>query len=153
MYCTATTKSGRPCRSHAVRGSDPPRCSVHGGLDLSSQHGDLVPSSESAGAGLPVAGKASEPQPVVELPDLSHQIFSLDSMISGLSSFIQRRQEADDFSTGEYVLLLRLHGQLISRLGRLMRDQRALTGEISDGFAAAVNQALDELSVEMGIDI
>ena len=29
--CTATCADGSPCRAWAVRGSDPPRCSPHGG--------------------------------------------------------------------------------------------------------------------------
>ncbi len=36
------------------------------------------------------------------------------------------------------------------RLGRLLRDQRALSGQAADGIAGAIAQALDELSNELG---
>lgn len=35
--CTATTRQGRQCRRWAVRGSDPPRCYNHGGLETSAR--------------------------------------------------------------------------------------------------------------------
>jgi hypothetical protein len=47
--------------------------------------------------------------------------------------------------------LLALHGQNASRLGRLLRDQRALSGDAADGIAGAIAQALDELSTELGV--
>ncbi len=37
------------------------------------------------------------------------------------------------------------------RVASLLRDQRALSGKAADGLAAAVAQALDELSSEMGV--
>lgn len=43
------------------------------------------------------------------------------------------------------VRLFALHGQNASRLGRLLRDQRALSGEAADGVRGAIAQALDEL--------
>ena len=44
-----------------------------------------------------------------------------------------------------------LHGQNATRLGRLLRDKRALSGQASDGISAAIAQALDELSTELGV--
>jgi hypothetical protein len=40
-----------------------------------------------------------------------------------------------------------------SRLGRLLRDQRALSGAAADGISGAIAQALDELSTELGIPL
>jgi hypothetical protein len=37
------------------------------------------------------------------------------------------------------------------RVARLLRDQRALTGEAADGLTAAVARALEELSTELGV--
>ena len=45
--------------------------------------------------------------------------------------------------------LLELHGQNASRLGRLLRDQRALSGQAADGIAGAIAAALDELATEL----
>jgi hypothetical protein len=49
--------------------------------------------------------------------------------------------------------LFALHGQNASRLGRLLRDQRALTGKSADGLLEAIGQALDEISTELGIKL
>ena len=53
-------------------------------------------------------------------------------------------------------LLVRLAQALgggASRVGRLMRDLRALVGEAADGLTGAVARALDELSTELGIKL
>lgn len=49
--------------------------------------------------------------------------------------------------------LFALHGQNASRLGRLLRDRRALTGEAADGIAGAISAALDELATELGVEL
>jgi hypothetical protein len=38
-------------------------------------------------------------------------------------------------------------------IARLLRDERALTGQAADGIAGAIGQALDELSVELGLEL
>lgn len=40
-----------------------------------------------------------------------------------------------------------------SRLGHLLRDQRALSGETTDGISTAFAQALDKLSIELGYQL
>jgi hypothetical protein len=37
------------------------------------------------------------------------------------------------------------------RVAHLLRDQRALTGQAADGLTAAIAQALDELTTELGV--
>ncbi len=37
------------------------------------------------------------------------------------------------------------------RVARLLRDQRALTGDAADGLTAALARALEELSTELGV--
>ncbi len=49
--------------------------------------------------------------------------------------------------------LLALHGQNASRIGRLLRDKRALSGASADGILGAIGQALDELSTELGVPL
>ena len=53
----------------------------------------------------------------------------------------------------DVVKLFGLHGQNASRLGRLLRDRRALSGTAADGIAGAIAQALDELSTEFGVQL
>ena len=49
--------------------------------------------------------------------------------------------------------LLAIHGQNASRLGRLLRDKRALSGESADGLLTALGTALDEIATELGITL
>jgi len=56
--------------------------------------------------------------------------------------------DPDDVRT--LVKLFSLHAQNASRMGRLLRDQRALSGQAADGISGAIAQALDELSSEWG---
>jgi len=59
--------------------------------------------------------------------------------------------EVDD--PAELAKLFALHGQNASRLGRLLRDKRALSGDSTDGLLNALGTALDELSTELGIKL
>ena len=130
--CTASRKDGFPCQGWALRESDPPLCAAH-----------------------------SKPAPPVEkrpdssiLPDMAAQIIDLDGKIRQLSRYIDRQVAAGDeeLAARDYTTYLSLYGQLLSRLGRLMRDNRAITGEAADGIAGAIAQALDELGTELGIE-
>ena len=59
----------------------------------------------------------------------------------------------DGASITELARLLSIHGANASRLGRLLRDRRALSGDAADGMSGAIAQALDELSTELGMDL
>ena len=51
----------------------------------------------------------------------------------------------------EVAKVFALHGQNASRLGRLLRDRRALSGDSADGLLDAIGQALDEIGTELGM--
>lgn len=61
-----------------------------------------------------------------------------------LSAYIVERSE--DIDSEEFVKLLALSAQNASRLGRLMRDQRALSGDTADGLLQALNRLKDEVN-------
>jgi hypothetical protein len=126
----------------------PPRCAAHGGAEkrigapLGNQnalkHGYYAP---------------------LKLPEDLPEDCSIDALIDmlyqrqlHLDDYIECRWDAD-ISVAEVAHLLRLFGQNASRLGRLLRDRRALSGDAADGLAGAVSQALDELSTELGTDL
>jgi hypothetical protein len=70
-----------------------------------------------------------------------------------LSDIIDQVRSGEGVTLEELARLLRIHGQNASRLGRLLRDRRALSGDAADGISGAVAQALDELSNELGTDL
>jgi len=77
------------------------------------------------------------------LRDLADQQTRLTEMIDAT--------DPDDVRT--LVKLFSLHAQNASRMGRLLRDQRALSGQAADGITGAIAQALDELSSEWGVTL
>ena len=60
---------------------------------------------------------------------------------------------AADADVSELARLLAIHGQNASRLGRLLRDKRALSGDAADGLLDALGKALDEISTQLGIKL
>ncbi len=85
---------------------------------------------------------------------------SIDAIIDNLyqrqialDAFIDDILAADGASVSELTHLLQLHGQNASRLGRLLRDRRALSGDAADGISDAIAKALDELGTEWGVDL
>jgi hypothetical protein len=89
--------------------------------------------------------------PVGDLTSLDDIIQDLATRQRRLSAYID--SQGDDISVDEIVKLLRLHGQNASRLARLLRHKRALSGEAADGLSAAIAQAPDELSTELGVEL
>ncbi len=77
------------------------------------------------------------------LADLADQQTRLAEMIDAA--------DPDDVRT--LVKLFSLQAQNAVRMGRLLRDQRALSGESADGISGAIAQALDELGSEWGIPL
>ncbi len=52
-----------------------------------------------------------------------------------------------------FVQVLELYSRNAGRLGRLLRDQRALDGQAGDGYSRALDRALDELRDELGWEV
>lgn len=136
LRCGATTSSGEPCRAWAVRGSD--RCAAHSGV-----------------VGAPAGNQNAR----------KHGFYSRDSSglstIDGVIADLARRQEqltdylervlAQGGDVADIARVFALHGQNASRLGRLLRDQRALSGKSADGLLDAIGKALDEIGTELGV--
>ncbi len=62
-------------------------------------------------------------------------------------------EQKGELTTINLARLLSLHGQNASRLGKLLRDQRVLSGDAADDLAGAIDRAFDELSVILGIQL
>jgi hypothetical protein len=139
--CSAKTKSGRPCRGHPVRDTDPPLCPAHRGA---SKPPGAPPGNRNARKHGVYARSDEPPALPGRIRDLDHKIQSLSHYIDNLSDKEKRKN---------YAGLLALYGQLLSRLGRLMRDQRAITGEAAGNISGAIGQALDELSTHLGVEL
>ncbi|MGD8245648.1 MAG: hypothetical protein PVI63_10695 [Anaerolineae bacterium] len=174
--CEAVQADGAPCRAWAVRGSEPARCGVHGGTSAqigappgnrnALKHGfyagrtgevspsEVSPSEVSLSEVLPEDGPPGEVSPSEVSPgEVSPGEWSIETVIldlcikqAGLSRYIEVHSE--DLSAEELARFLQIHGQNASRLGRLLRDRRALCGE-GEGMSAAIARALEELHREV----
>jgi len=146
--CTATNKDRTPCRAWAVRGSDPPRCSAHGGGRAPV---GAPPGNQNARTHGFYAHDAAPLPDLGDIPDsIAKVIRDLAVKQARLSKIINGKPDSEDILI--LARLLQLHAQTASRLGRLLRDERALSGEAADGISAAIAQALNELSTELGTD-
>jgi hypothetical protein len=174
--CTAVTRKGTDCKAWAVPGSEPPLCSAHGGRPPASSPGpeENAHPLESSGPPLDGTGRgpvegAVRPGPcTIEdvIADLAAHQRLLSACIEAIldhepaprhhqASFLDEAGPGleEPLELGELRRLLALHGQNASRLGRLLRDQRALSGEAADGIAGAIAQALDELGTEWQVPL
>jgi hypothetical protein len=148
--CTATRADGSPCRAWAVQGSDPPRCATHGGT--SARIGPPPGNQNALKHGFYARGAREEGLEQVSPSEWSIETVILDLCIkqARLSQYIEARSE--ELSAEQLARFLQIHGQNASRLGRLLRDRRALSGEAADGISGAIAQALDELHSELRSD-
>ena len=145
--CTATTRAGRPCRAWAVKGTDPPRCASHGGTanKIGAPPGNTNAQTHGAFT-----------QPPDTSVDLDARIADLNRRIEQLSAYIDHvtvGSEDGDIDVDQYARLLSLHGQLTSRLGRLLRDKQQISPEDDSLLQQAINQALDQASEILGVQL
>ena len=177
--CLSPTAKGRPCRAWAVRGSDPPRCAAHGGAahggaaHRGAAHRGAAPRSNAAGdvgQGGTRGQREEDGAQQEHSPGEGSGFYSddpadvtVDEAIAGLVDKMQRLDRAIDAyesdmmaggrTNGHLVKLFALYAQGSSRLTNMLRARRALSGTASDGIARAIAHALDELSVEWGVDL
>ena len=141
--CRAQTRHGLPCRAWAMRGSKPPRCAAH-----------RAPAAAAAGETAAPATCFYSDDPTAITIDAA--IAGLADKMRRLDDLIARGDEASRSTWPPDEALLQLYNlytQASSRLSRLLRDRRALSGEAADGIAAAIAQTLDELSTEWGVTL
>lgn len=143
--CNAVCRDGTPCRAWAVRGTNPPRCAAHGGASRSV--------ADLRGIEQALKRRAYAAYDVPEGCSIDAVIDDLYQKQVWLSDVIDRVQNGEEVTLRELAYLLRTHGQNASRLGRLLRDRRALSGDAADGISGAIAQALDELSTELGTEL
>lgn len=138
--CSATTRAGEPCKAYAVRGTQ--FCAAH-----------------SRGVGAPPGnqnrlthGLYARSRSPVKVKDLDGVIDDLIFRQEQLSAYIDDQMDKG-VEVDDMLKLINLQGQIASRLGRLKRDQRALSGESADGMFEMMSRLLDEINTEMGLGV
>jgi len=141
--CTAMTKSGRPCKAHAVHDSDPPRCVVHvekrPSPPTANFYDALFTPEEIADL---IAQAIKDSKPLVD--EIGIVRVTTRRVMEGLHQ---------ELEPSEYVKIAR---QVISgaeSIARLLRSQRVITGETADSIAGVIGQALELFGEEIGLDL
>jgi hypothetical protein len=122
-----------------MRGSSPPRCASHGGALVGAPEGN----SNAEKHGYYSA-------PTMELNDIGDVLEDVFNRQAQLSAYIQEKSSQGGVELADMIKLLTLHGQNASRIGRLLRDQRALSGDAADGLLGALGTLFDEVNSELG---
>ena len=137
--CTATTSKSQPCQAWAVADTDPPRCAAHGGA--------------SAPPGAPAGNQNARTHGAYSRPDIEPK--SIDDLIligsratDRVEQYIEER--LFEMKPDEFLALSNLLGQLLSRVGRLLRIRQQLIGNSLDGLGEEVAAALKITSKKLG---
>lgn len=138
--CTYQFPEGRQCKAWAVRESDPPRCVSHRQDD-----GPKVGAPEGNQNRLVHGWYAQGQQQVDPIVDIDAAVENLGVQLARSTMILGGTEDPDVFYRA-----FALHVQALSRQGRLLRDQRALSGEAADSLLGALGQAIDELGTEWG---
>jgi hypothetical protein len=171
MQCSGTTVKRRRCRRPAIPGTEPPRCTIHaaGSQAAESPVGGTTkkpgapPGNHNAEThGVYRRSPAGDSQPPNGPPaDLDARISDLNRRIQQLSDYIDRAQIGtaqdgdctDTIDVDQYARLLSLHGQLTSRLGRLLRDRQQISPDENSFLQECINEALDQVSDILGVKL
>jgi hypothetical protein len=131
--CTALTRRGVPCRAAAQRGSNPPRCRAH----------RLLPANAPPPAHAEPAWGAAEAE--VEPVSLQALIGDLVRRVRALSQYLDAHPETD---VRRFAALVKLQGELTSRIARLLRQAQS-----EAPTNAAIQEALDYIARATGVDV
>ncbi|MDX1664830.1 MAG: hypothetical protein R3272_13645 [Candidatus Promineifilaceae bacterium] len=152
--CTATTAAGNPCRAHAVRGSDPPLCSIHSGRVVEGRRGNQNARTHGFYAHTLDAQELADLVAYAGDETLEDEIAVNRVLLRRLMEYLARVQEAEgELSRADLATIGPLILRSTHNIARLLRDRRALSGDSADGLMGAIGQALDELSTEWGIEL
>ena len=164
--CTATTKRGTQCKNSAVLGTNPPRCSIPShqtclGLGRQALTASTLRQADPntrtrKPAGAPKGNKNAEKHGVYSrstatLENIADAIADLQQKRQRLSKYIDDNQ--NDLEPLEYAKLLDLLGRLDSRIARLYKQLRELTGEGTNEMEDDFDIALEIVSRVLNIDL
>ena len=152
--CTAQTRKGIPCKAWAVPGTEPPLCAAHGGANAlpgaptgnrNAQTHGAYSRPQEGGQGLGAGGQGSKGQ------GLDGQIRDLDRRIERVQGYIDENMPG--WSLDEINTAHRLLGDLVSRTVRARQARDRMQGSEDGELIAAVNEALDSIGAEWGVEL
>ena len=147
--CRAITAKGKPCRAWAMQDSD--LCVAHRCPVPDRAREDASP-DEAVRQTHGFYARADKPLETID--DVITDALDKQARLSAILDTIPAPGgNTADVDGADLAKLLAIHGQNASRLGRLLRDKRALSGESADSLLTALGTALDEIATELGITL
>lgn len=144
--CSAHCEDGSPCQGWAVPGTDPPRCGPHGG-------GSKPPGPPEGNQNALKHGFFAKPD-LPPNPSIDEAIQELFQRYRGLGAYVDQLFEPGPPSPHEVIHLFCIHGRAASKLRKLLHARRDLLEQRAEAdMRAALDQALDELSEELGAEL
>lgn len=147
--CTATTATGEPCQAWAVRGSSPPLCSAHAGRNVGAGAPTGNRNARTHGAYSDLIDEGELAQLVADAGDRSlEDELAITRLALRRLTQILNDDEAQPSQIQAIAPLIFTGSRAVARL---LRADRALSGEAADGLNGAISQAIDELMNEWNI--
>jgi len=149
--CSAVRPDGRECRAWAVRGSEPPLCSAHAGLNVGAgpPEGNVNSLKHGVYSGRITMRELADLAWHAEVDTVLDEIALTRVSLARLAEYIGR----EDVTPLDVAKVMEKLVAAVRAVGNLVRTERVLSGEAGDGIAAALAQALDEIGVELGVDL
>lgn len=136
--------NGIACKAWSMKYSELPRCSAHR-LDGGPKGGAPASNKNRQTHGFYSVS-------VTELNTIDDVIRDTLNKQARLSDYLNQEMNGDEKMKSDTLLkLVSLHGQNASRLGRLLRDQRILSGGADEELLELLGETLDELGEEWDV--
>jgi hypothetical protein len=132
---------------NSKRGAPPGNTNArtHGGYQHQHRQGDAARAKAAGGE-----VESTSPKNLPGLPDL---IADLWKHQQDLTEWMKDNATSPAAQDGHYIAAMNLYGQNAARLGRLLRYSTALGSDRAAKLATAMNDALDSMATELGIDL
>ena len=122
---------GQRCKAWAVRDSKPPRCAAHSGK-----------------TGAPAGNKNARTHggysdTGIEIHGIEDAVKDLEIRLAMVAGYVEQHP-------AKFMEAMQLYGQMVSRYGRLLRDQKVVGGEAGDTILEALAEAVDEVAKKLG---
>lgn len=125
-------------------GTDPPRCAAHGGGK--APVGPPAGNRNAETHGL----HSSHPAPDIKAPTIEEVYADLAARLKRFADYLDN---AEDLSVHVYAQLLEAYGQVSSRLARILTVKDRISTGAVDELEKAIDQVLDELGEDWGVEL
>lgn len=144
--CSATTAAGRPCKENAMDGSR--FCRAHDPDKPKRKSGPPIGNANAYKHGaFSKRRQAPDDWPDPKIMQLARD---LDYTNQRLIARLEDNGNLSQLDPDALAKIVATVGQNASRIARLLRDQRAVSGQAADGIADAFARILDEITGEAG---